>query len=247
MWEIISNNKNWIETYTIDWLIDPKGNLGNNTLKMYVCTSAQNSSPTFSFLYSERASPIFTCSRSLSIFFLCCSVLPPPPHAAQPTCAPVQYEVSQTIPHQTMENIRLLLPLLPVESPVRSNWVQGRRSIVIAELESQQRFISNISWLWDATKKYRYGMFIKTSKKAGFYNSWIFFWCYVSYHKCVRFRLKASYLVLSSWAIDICLCSHTCIQFLYPSTSWPLLLRVGSSFERLGLKRSCWNTRATLY
>lgn len=36
---------------------------------------------------------------------------PPPTHCAQPTSTPVQGEVSQTFPHQTMENIQLLLLL----------------------------------------------------------------------------------------------------------------------------------------
>lgn len=44
--------------------------------------------------------------------------VPPPP--AQPTATPVQSEVSQTIPHQIVENIQQLLPLLLANSTVRS-------------------------------------------------------------------------------------------------------------------------------
>ncbi len=78
----------------------------------------------FSSLSSQEEPHQYLLVVSFCLFAFsihCCrSVLPPPPHTAQPTSAPLQNEVSQTIPHQTMENIRLLLPLLPADSTIGS-------------------------------------------------------------------------------------------------------------------------------
>lgn len=75
----------------------------------------------FSFVYSGRFSPIFTCCHSLLICF---------PYSLWSLCSPttntlcsadlplVQSKISQTFPHQTMENIRP--PLLSANSTVRS-------------------------------------------------------------------------------------------------------------------------------
>lgn len=55
--------------------------------------------------------PSFSSSSHLLFLFTMVTHSPPPTHCAQPTSTPVQGEVSQTFPHQTMENIRLLLLL----------------------------------------------------------------------------------------------------------------------------------------
>ncbi len=88
-------------------------------LSFFISTAAKSSLQLQ--LFSGRASQIFTSLHCFAFSIHCGhSALPPPPHAAQLTSSPVQNEVSQTIPHQTIANIRLLLPLLPADSTVRS-------------------------------------------------------------------------------------------------------------------------------